>query len=174
MIHPRIIAEARFKLASAEAALFELRMRMLAGTIPGIQDKKIDVNLATVQQRVCQHYHQKISAEEIELLRLACMLRNKLLHCEFSTARDKLDEINPQPQPRDGGVARLDFGNDLGKTLDMIAGHDVGQYAVAGTTTRTLRDVFGWLNECQSSGEFDEAASVFARANSLLEQLPAR
>jgi hypothetical protein len=97
-----MIAEARFKLASGEAALFELRMRMLAGTIPGVQDDKIDVNLATVQQRVCQHYHQKLTAEEIELFRLACKLRNKLLHCEFSTARRNLDEINPQP--RGGGL----------------------------------------------------------------------
>jgi hypothetical protein len=32
-----MIAEARFKLASGEAALFELRMRMLAGTIPAKQ-----------------------------------------------------------------------------------------------------------------------------------------
>jgi hypothetical protein len=174
MILPRVIAEAHFKLASAEAALFELRMRMLAGTIPGIQDAKIDVNLATVQQRVCQHYQQKLTTEETELLRLACALRNKLLHCEFSTARRKLDEINPQQQPREGGLTRLDFGSDVGKTLDVIAGRDAGQYAVAGTTTRTLRDVYRWLHECQASGEFDEAARVFSQANDLLDQLPAR
>jgi hypothetical protein len=129
VLHPRMIAEARFKLASGKAALFELRMRTLAGTIPGVQDEKIDVNLATVQQRVCQHYHQKLTAEETELFRLACKLRNKLLHCAFSTARRNLDEINPQP--------------------------------------RTLRHVYGWLSECHSFGEFDEATTVFARANAL-------
>jgi hypothetical protein len=172
VLHPRMIAEARFKLASGEAALFELRMRMLAGTIPGVQDEKIDVNLATVQQRVCQHYHQKLTAEETELFRLACKLRNKLLHCEFSAARRNLDEINPQP--RDGSVTRLDFEDDIGKVVGMIEGHDVGQYPVAQTKTRTLRDVYGWLSECDNFGEFDEATTVFARANTLLENLPAR
>ena len=145
---------------------------MLAGTIPGVQNDKIDVNLATVQQRVCQHYHQKLTAEETELFRLACKLRNKLLHCEFSTARRNLDEI--KPQTRGGRVTRLDFGDDVGKIVEMIEGHDVGQYAVAQSKTRTLRDVYGWLSECQSFGEFDEATTVFARANTLLDNLPSR
>jgi hypothetical protein len=79
-------------------------------------------------RRVCQHYHQQLTAEETELFRLACELRNKLLHCEFSTERRILDEINPQP--RDGSVTRLDFGDDIGKVVGMIEGHDVGQYPV--------------------------------------------
>ncbi len=97
----------------------------------------------------------------------------KLLHCEFSTARRNLDEINPQP--RGGSVTRLDFADDVGKVVEMIKGHDVGQYPVAETKTRTLRDVYGWFSECHSFGEFDEATTtVFARANTLLENLPAR
>jgi hypothetical protein len=56
----------------------------------------------------------------------------------------------------------------------MIEGHDVGQYPVAQTKTRTLRDVYGWLSECHSFGEFDEATTVFARVNTLLENLPSR
>jgi hypothetical protein len=71
-------------------------------------------------------------------------------------------------------VTRLDFEDDIGKVVGMIESHDVGQYPVAQTKTRTLRDVYGWLSECDNFGEFDEATTVFARANTLLENLPAR
>jgi hypothetical protein len=46
---PRELAEKQFKSASAEAALFELRMRMLAGTIPQTRDRSIDIPLSHVR-----------------------------------------------------------------------------------------------------------------------------
>lgn len=163
------IAESKFKLASGEAALFELRMRMLAGTLTGIQDKKIDISLGELCTTLCQYYEKYLTAEQARLLKLACTLRNKMLHCEFSTARRKLNEINPQT--RGGGVSRLDFGTDVGKVLDAIAGRDVGQRPIADTTTRTLRDVFGWLQDFHRAEEFAEATSLFEQANNLLNQL---
>jgi hypothetical protein len=169
---PRVLAEAQFKLASAEAAVFELRMRMLAGTIPVTQDAAIDVKLADIRDGILGHYQGKVTAEETELIHHACTLRNKLLHCEFSAARRKLEVLNPKT--RDGGVLRLDFGSEPEKVLEVIAGRNVGQQPVAGTKTRTLRDVYGWLQECQLSNEFDEAAAVFKRVNNILESLPTR
>jgi hypothetical protein len=169
---PRLLAEQKFKSASGEAALFELRMRMLAGGIPGTQDKAIDVKLSVVRDGILAHYAEKIRADETQLLRHACTLRNKLLHCEFSSARQKLETLDPKP--RDGGIVRLDFGSDHQKIFEAIAGRDVGQRPVAQTKTRTLRDVYGWLNECQGANEFDEASAVFEQANSLLENLLTR
>lgn len=170
----RSIAEARFKLASAEAALFELRLRALAGTIPIVQDYKIDENLAKVRDAVVAHYQSKLTAEETALLNRAVTFRNKLLHCEFSTARQHLNQIDPKA--RDGGVVKADIaGLDTPamreKVTGLVSGADVGQIPVARTTTATLKNVYGWLFECQGFNEFDEAAQVFAKINQILEQL---
>lgn len=171
----RSIAEAQFKLASAEAALFELRLRALAGTIPIVQDYKIDENLAKVRDAIVTHYQSKLTAEETNLLNRAVAFRNKLLHCEFSTARQHLNQIDPKA--RDGGVVKADIAG-LGssamreRVADLVSGADVGQISVARTTIATLKDVYGWLFECQEASEFDEATQIFAKINRILEQLP--
>jgi hypothetical protein len=172
--HPRAIAEQAFKMTSAEAALFELRMHLRAGAIPATRALPIDSKLSCVLDAFLKHYRSVLSAPEVIIIEKACALRNKLLHCEFSAARQRLNELNPQAHA--GGVialdvAKLDPPAIINKLDQITLGQDTGQSAVANTKTRKLSDVFGWLLESQGAGEFDEAARVFREAMSVLDRL---
>jgi hypothetical protein len=167
-------AEAQFKEASAEAAFFELRMRMLAGTIPKVCDQPINVELSKVKGFILAHCRSKLADDEFGLVVKALDLRNKLLHCEFSTVRKTLDQLDPRH--RDGGITKLDIAGLSGKEMaakiaQVIAGDDVGQTSVADTHTKRLKDIFEWLHECQIANEFDEAKATFCQAIAILERL---
>ena len=173
----RAIAEATFKAASAEAALFELRMRMCAGCIRSIQDLPIDTKLGDVRDAVLSHFHSSLSLRERELLKSATLLRNKILHCEFSSARVRLNEVHSKP--RGGGVNELPIPSLAMHEIEarvraVLEGDDIGQSLVAHTKTKTLRDTFAWLIEFQAADEFCEATSIFATALLLLDRLQTR
>jgi hypothetical protein len=171
---PRELAEAQFKSASGEAALFELRIRLLAGNISQVRDSPIDINLSVVRDAILAHYQSTLTPEDNILLKKACTLRNKLLHCEFSSTRKQLDELDPKP--RRGGVTQVDISGLSGKELtakviQATSGADVGQTVVADTKTKTLKDVFGWLHESYGANEFEEARTTFLQALAIVDRL---
>ena len=173
---PREIAEERFKAASAEAALFELRLRMFAGTLPNLQSLPIDENLSNIRDLVVKSVRQKLNGQDEKLLRKATTLRNKMLHCEFSAARARLNDLSPRA--RDGEITRLSIeGLSSAERQDTLraalAGQGTGGVSVSSTKTKTLSDVYGWLLEFQQAEEFVEAESVFIAAMSLLDRLGA-
>ncbi len=175
LVSPVAVATQRFKAASGEGAVFELKMRLCAGTIPSIEQLPIDTALGKLREAIVQHFQSRLSAAEQLLLEEACRIRNKLLHCEFSAFRERLDGLTSRS--RDGGVMVLtgldtsDPAAALAKFEQMLKGANVGQQAVASTKTKTLRDVFGWLTECCGAGEFEEASVTFQKACDMLEQL---
>ena len=171
------VAECAFENASAKATLFELRARLLASTIPAIADLSINTKLGVVLKELVKSYDSVLNAEDKTLLEKACTLRNKLLHCEFSAARQRLDELNPRP--RAGEVTELNTsGLDQEATVNnfflFTQGQDVGQKTVANSKTKSLRDVYGWLWESFLTGEFNEATDIFRDAISVLDQLKVR
>jgi hypothetical protein len=112
--------------------------------------------------------------DESNLLTRACTVRNKLLHCEFSSAREHLAQLDPKP--RAGGVVRLDISGLSGKDMaakvgEALSGANVGQTLVANTNTKTLKDVYGWLLECYCAKEFEEASTIFCQAIAILSRL---
>jgi hypothetical protein len=167
------IGNGPFKAAAGEGAYFELRMRLGGGITPKVCDLSIDTNLSVLKDAIIEHHAAKLTTDDVALLTRACRLRNKLLHCEFSSARKHLQEHNPKT--RDGGVIGLKVGeND--SILELItklrAGVDVGQKPMSSTTVKKLSDVFGWLLEMQGAGEFEEAIGVFQQAVAVLDKLP--
>ncbi len=172
MSSPRTIAENNFSQASAHAALFELRVRLRAGAVPTSADLPIDTNLANVVMKVIEHYQDRLSDTEKTALKEACRLRNKVLHCEFSTARKLLDPDGTQSHS--GGVVQVSGvtpENVLSTLNQLNAGKDVGQQAVSGTATKKHRDLFGWLLESHSAGEFADATEFFKKAIALIDRL---
>lgn len=170
----RDLGEQDFKTASGEAALFELRLRMLAGNTPVLQDLPIDANLAAVRDALVEQRQSDVSGRDADVLLQACRLRNKLLHCEFSEARKRLDEADPKH--RGGGGAQLDVGGlDAAAMSERIAmataGGDAGLTLLTGTKTKTHRDVYGWLLEMHGANEFQEAGKIFRDATSILDRL---
>jgi hypothetical protein len=169
---PRKIAENNFVEAAKDAALFELRTRLRAGAIPTICDKAIRAKLSDIRKAITTHYKNTLGQDENATLISAVILRNKVLHCEFSAARKQLaptDDLKPS-----GGVERI--SNVMPENvMDILrkqrAGEDVGQHPVAKTKTAKHEDIFGWLLETDQSGDFVAASNIFREAIKILERL---
>ena len=168
MSFPRIIAEQNFTAAAGQAALFELRVRLRAGTIPSVAEKPIDTKLSEVVDAIVVHHQAALNDREVELLKNACKLRNKVLHCELSSARQFLD-----PSASGGVTIIPDVSSEHAWSTikQLINSGNAGQQAVAATKTKKHRDVFGWLLEAQGAGEFAAASSMFQEVIALLERL---
>jgi hypothetical protein len=169
---PRIIAEKNFANAAAHATLFELKIRLRAGTISCLADKPIKTKLSEVVDEIITTDSAKLTNQDVALLKTACTLRNKLLHCEFSTVRERLDPSGSQS--RSGGVAIISGvtpENFMSILNQLNTESHIGQQAVATTETKKHSDVYGWLLESQGSGAFEEASDIFKKALILIERL---
>ena len=174
-MNPRLSAEESFAKAAAGAALFELRFRMLIGSLEPVAEEKLDQKLSKVCDDVANHFGMQSEDDDYRLLTNAIQVRNKLLHCDFSKQRKKLDERNPKS--RDGQVirAKVDMAQDNEDFIEffkkLVAGENVGQESISSTTTKKRNAVYGWLMECWQAGEFDEACETFEEAILVLESL---
>lgn len=167
-------AETQFKNASGEVATFELRMRILAGNISPTRDYKIRTDLSKLIEPISLYFQSTLMAKEKEFLEKVCKLRNKLLHCEFSTARECLNDIEPKIRNGEVKAINIEGLNDAearAKIIQVIAGTEVGQTKGADTETSTHKDIYGWLLDYQQANGFEETAKIFQQANSILERL---
>ena len=76
-----------FKAAAAEGAAVELKLRLLAGSIPALEKYAYAPNPKGVEDEVVKHFGDALSASEKETLSLCRQLRNKMLHSDFCAAR---------------------------------------------------------------------------------------
>lgn len=95
------------KDAAGEGAALELKMRLLAGKIPALQNYTHKRELGEIETDLLNHFDASLSPEEKETLRLCRQLRNKVLHSDFRAARDKLKELGFEPGS--GGVVKIDL-----------------------------------------------------------------
>ncbi|MEM9416280.1 MAG: hypothetical protein AAGA29_12510 [Planctomycetota bacterium] len=171
---PRTVAESHYIQAAAKGTLFELRFRLLVGSIHELATEKLDHNLSSVYNAIAEYYSLSPEGVDAKLLLTACQLRNKLLHCDLSRLRTKLNVLSEKS--RDGGVARSNIDGMGGSEIlahiaKISAGIDDGQTQISDSSTNRRNDVYGWLLESWRSGDFDEAAQVFDDAIKLLEKL---
>lgn len=96
-----------FKAAAAEGAVSELKLRLLAGTVPGLQKYAHEQNLGNIEDDLAAHFGDTLSVAEKEMLRVCRQLRNKVLHSDFRAARSKLDQLGVATNP--GGVLKIDL-----------------------------------------------------------------
>jgi hypothetical protein len=88
----RQCAEEQFKSASAEAALFRVACATPRRNDPYGTQPTIDTKLSIVLGAIRAHFQSTLKADEDNLLTKALAVRNKLLHCEFSTAHEHLNQ----------------------------------------------------------------------------------
>jgi hypothetical protein len=96
-----------FKAAAAEGAVVELKLRLLAGSIPALQAHAIKQRLEDVENPVIDHFAGSLSAQDAETLRLCRQLRNKVLHADFRAARGRLNELGVETTS--GEVKKVDI-----------------------------------------------------------------
>ena len=82
-----------FKAAAAEGAAVELKLRLLAGTVPALAKYAHEKHLKDIEDDLAQHFGEALSDAEKETLRLCRQLRNKVLHSDFRAAREQLKKL---------------------------------------------------------------------------------
>jgi hypothetical protein len=162
----------RFKRAAAEGAAVELKLRVLAGKVPGLEKYAHQKRLEDIEDDVAKHFGPALTAEEKETLRLCRQLRNKVLHSDFYAMREKLKELGETPGR--GGVVKIDLLKPTVAELEKkIQGARAGTEGtvVADTTSTDAAGVYGWLLEVGQAGDFEKAAEAFEKAAAIVDRL---
>jgi hypothetical protein len=173
MTSPREFFENQFKRASAEGALYELRMRLLADKVPQLQLEAYDAKADNVETLIVQHFANALTDDEKDMLRRCRQLRNKILHCDFLAMRNKLKELGKKVGP--GNVKRINVtgltGKEIGEKIEDALTDRLGTFEYVANTKPVAGTVYGWLFELGAAGDFVLAADVFTRARAILDRL---
>jgi hypothetical protein len=173
MTFPRVLFEQQYKVAAAEGALYELRLRRLADRVPELQQLAHAQRLEDVETLIVSHFSSVLSEDEKAALRLSRQLRNKILHCDFRAARNKLKQLGIDT-PR-GDVKKADVGGLSGsqmveKIANLVASVP-GAFEYVADSGAGAGSVFGWLLEVGQAGDFNQAARAFAHAAEIVDRL---
>ena len=95
-----------FKNAAAEGAVLELKLRVLANKVPELRQFAHEKVLENVEKQICEHFSHQLAETEKPTLGRCRVLRNKILHCDFRVAREKLTELGGKVAP--GNVKTVD------------------------------------------------------------------
>ena len=161
----------QFKVAAAEGAVVELKLRLLADKLPSLQRLAHTQQLEDIEKEVAIHFANALSEDEKTTLALCRKLRNKILHCNFSVARERLSDLGVEP--KSAGVRKIDLGanaNEVRAKVEQAIAENQGTL-VSEAPTKQPGIVFGWLLEAGAAGDFLKAASAFRNAAAIVDRL---
>lgn len=162
----------QFKVAAAEGAMVELKLRLLADKLPSLQRLAHAQQLEDIEKEMAIHFAKTLSEDEKRTLALCRELRNKILHCNFSAVRERLSDLGAEPQS--AGVRRIDLAgvkaNELRATVEQAIAGNQGTLA-SEARTKQPGSVFGWLLEAGAAGDFLRAANAFRNAAAIVDRL---
>lgn len=155
-----------FEAASAQAAAFELRARLVADLSEKGGTISVDGTLEKVLQYLKMQHPEGLSSEEWETLDLGRKVRNKLFHGELHAASALVNA--PAGGVLMGTLTPGASGSEILSQIEKLAG-GAGQ-PVHGTTTKDI-GVFGWLFEAYSSGALERMILLFVAAKKCTSKL---
>lgn len=164
----------QFKAAAAEGAVVELKLRLLADKIPELRPFAHREKLDDVEAKIAEHFKDALTESEAASLALCRQLRNKLLHGNFSVAREKLEQLGSEP--RQGHVKKVDISKlTAAAKVEKIGLASTGvpgtfEY-VAETSSHSAGGIYGWLLEMGSAGDFEDAVDAFKKAIAVIDRL---
>lgn len=145
--------------------LLELKMRILADNTPSLKHLAHATKLEDIETAIATAFSARLKAGDGQLLAKTRVLRNKVLHGNFSKAKETLIELGYAIP--DGGV----------QGIDVAAGTDIHGALVNGplipvsqTPTKDSH-IYGWLLEGGKAGLFTTAAEVFRSTTEIVERL---
>jgi hypothetical protein len=172
-MHPVEIVRLQFKAAAGEAAGVELSMRMLADKVPELRTFTHLRNFGDIEDEIIEHFGELLSDEDKKILSTSRVLRNKILHCDFEAARNKLDELGLSPKRgvvRKATISSSMSAEEMQRTIRAVAeGH--GGELVSNTPGREPANLFGWMMELSAGNGFVLALNAFKKAGTIVERL---
>lgn len=163
----------QFKIAAGEGALCELKLRLLAGKVPALEEMAVSEKLEDIEKAVGDAFKDHLDAADVELLKRCRQLRNKLLHCDFFELRKRLSAMGHAPKSSGLRSVKLDQDEDADSLIKKIEGAARGTLGVrVGDTTSTDEGtIYGWFIELAESGNLVDAVGVFRRTGELIDRL---
>ena len=154
-----------FREACGWGCEYELRVRMLADKTEGIEEA-FSERLEAVEDKITGHFRAHLSEQEVQLLATIRVLRNKLLHADFTKARAQLKKLGHDPGPAvsfaklpdritvEGFVAAAEKASPL----------DVEAKSAEGS-------VFGWFLQLRADGSIEVASAAFRAGIRIVNRL---
>ena len=171
-MNPVEMVRLQFKAAAGEAAGVELSMRMLADKVPELR-AFAHSKFEDIEVEIIKHFGALLSDDDAKTLSNSRALRNKILHCDFKAARNKLDELGLSPQRgvvRRGTISPSTSAEEIQQRLRSIAEGQGGEL-VSNTSGRGRGNMFGWMMELAAGNGFVLARDAFMRAGTIIERL---
>lgn len=157
-----------FREAAGWAAAYELAMRMLADRTSGLEALSLAKSFQQVEDAVRAHFKVHLTQADDHLLDNIRPIRNKLLHGELRTARERMAQMGHPPGPQRISKAVLPPLSSL--TLESFAAA-VESAAPLGENEPQEGNLFGWLLQSVTDGSLAMATSLFRKALALVERL---
>lgn len=150
------------------ASMLELKMRILADNTPALREWAHANSLQDVETAIVKEFAARLQSGDADLLEKSRFLRNKVVHGNFSKAKEIL--IGLGYDVPNGGVmdVPLDMAAAGGSIVAAI--HNAVPARVADTSTKDGH-IFGWLLECGGARIFPTAIEVFRKATDIVERL---
>jgi len=169
---PVEIFRLQFKAAAGEAAGLELSMRMLADKVPELRafaHKKFE----HIEDEIIKHFGDLLSDEDKKTLSDSRVLRNKILHCDFEAARNKLDELGLSPKRGLVRKAAISTSMSAEEIQQRVRAVDEGRSGelVSDTPGRAPANLFAWMLELAAGNGFVLARNAFEKAGTIIERL---
>lgn len=159
-----------YKRAAAEGSELELKLRMLCEAVPDL-GKYAHERLEDAETAVVDYFSNDLTPDEQLLLTTCRQLRNKVLHCDFRAAREKLKAAGVNPGNAGVQFLRIPDSGDPGKQITEAIATGERLQTVSATESTRKGTVFGWLLELGSAGDFQRATEVFQRTLDILGRL---
>ncbi len=162
-----------FKAAAADGAIVELKLRLLAGRVPALQQDAHQKNLEDIEGEITRHFDGFLSAEDKETLRLCRQLRNKVLHSDFRAARAKLGELGFETLS--GEVKKIEVPvisvAAITKSVRDAKDEVKGSFQYVAETSPSEGGVYGRFLEAGQAGDFQKASAAFKGAAAIVDRL---
>jgi hypothetical protein len=172
-MHPVEMLKLQYKAAAGEAAAVELSMRMLADKVPELRPFAHSKKFEDIEDEIIKHFGDLLIEEDKKTLSASRVLRNKILHCDFEAARNKLDELGLSPKRgvvRRGTISQSMSVEELKQSITAVAKGDGGEL-VANTPGRGHGNLFGWMLELAAGNGFVLSCDAFRRAAAIIDRL---
>lgn len=178
--HPNIErAFGLFAEVGAQAVLQELKIRILASKTPETKNEAFAFTVAVTEEAVLNHYLalKMITQEEKTLIEKARGIRNKILHCEFDEAINRIRDLKPgAASGASVGIIKIEGlkGEELlAAIFDQAKAKSEGRsdYKTIESVEKTEAGIFGWFLQAIQTGALAEARQIFQDATGIIERV---
>ena len=154
-----------FKDAAGEGAILELKMRLLAGTIPALQSYTHQRKLGKIETDILKEFDGSLCADEKEILKLSGELRKRVIHSNFRATRKQLEKMGTQTRRSGSKKIELPIATKEELSKKILGGE--------GSPISDLPsgEVYCWLLEVGQSGDLQKARYAFKNATAIIDRL---